>query len=166
MHVIALPGRNPQTEVWLRSVLMESALPSDGIIRYRHWDSAVDADADIEAQRLDNLSPALVVAKSLGTVIAARAFCIHQFRPRAAILIGTPYSANNPEDLVCLQQLAEGVETLFIQQVEDPGGPASQLATSLRLSRSEVAAVPGNDHLYTDITVLAAIIQRWKEKTL
>ena len=165
MNVIALPGRNQHTESWLRSVLLEAALPVDGMLRYRHWDSAVDADADYEAKRIANLSPALVIAKSLGTVIAARAFFKARFRPHSAVLIGTPYSAIDPKDLVCLQQLAEGANTLFIQQTEDPGGTASQLAASLRLEKSNVVAVPGNDHLYTDIPALAAIIQDWREKT-
>ena len=166
MQLVALPGRNRQTEEWLRAVLTESALPTNGIVRYRHWESAVDADADFEAQCLASRSPALVIAKSLGTVVAARAFCIHQFRPQSAILIGTPFSAFGPKDLASVQQLAQGVETLFIQQAEDPGGSASQLGDSLRLSKPNVASVPGNDHLYADIAALAAIIQKWKSKAL
>ncbi|MFA6313994.1 MAG: hypothetical protein WCV99_18855 [Sterolibacterium sp.] len=166
MNVIALPGRNQQTESWLRSVLLEAELPVDGMLRYRHWDSAVDADVDFEAERLANQTPALVIAKSLGTVIAATAFCLHQFRPQGVILIGTPYGALTPEVLVRIRQLALGAETLFIQQTEDPGGPASQIATTLQLSRSEVVSVPGDDHLYTDIAALAVIIKRWKNKAL
>ncbi|MFN7571136.1 MAG: hypothetical protein ACK5TK_06745 [Betaproteobacteria bacterium] len=148
----------------MRSVLAASALPTEGLVRYRHWDNAVDADVDFEAKRLADLSPPLAIAKSLGTVIAARAFCTHRFRPRSAILIGTPYGAGEPADLACLRQLAEGVETLFIQQTEDPGGAASRLAASLRLSQSEVTTVPGNDHVYADVQALAAVIREWQRK--
>lgn len=164
MQVIALPGRNEQTEAWLRSVLAESGLPSDGIVRYRHWDGAVDADAEFEARRLSGLSPALVIAKSFGTVVTARALCSHHFRPQSAILIGTPFGAVDPSDLASLQHLAEGVETLFIQQAEEPGGPASALQASLRALQATVAAMAGNDHLYKEVGALATIIQSWMRR--
>jgi predicted alpha/beta-hydrolase family hydrolase len=105
-----------------------------------------------------------VIAKSFGTVVAARAFCEHHFRPQSAILIGTPFSAFDRKDLTSLQQLAEGVETLFIQQAEDPGGAASQIAASLGSSQTHVATVPGNDHHYTEVKALAAIIQEWGKR--
>ncbi|MEZ4650997.1 MAG: hypothetical protein R3E97_19870 [Candidatus Eisenbacteria bacterium] len=163
MQVIGLPGRHPDTESWLRSVLIAAELPVDGIAHYRHWDAAVDADLEWEAQRLCQQTPDLLVAKSLGTAVAARAFAHHQFRPKRAVLIGTPYRAFEPGETVLLQRFADDVETLFIQQAEDPGGPASQLATTLQLCRGEVVAVPGSDHLYADTAALAVIVQRWKE---
>lgn len=161
MQLIALPGRNEQTDAWLRSLLTDSRLRSEGIVRYRHWDSAIDADADFEAQRLAGLSPDLVIAKSFGTVVAATAFRSHHFRPQRAILIGAPFSALDPGDLVNLRRLAEGAETLFIQQAEDPGGAASQLGGALRLSQANVVIVPGSDHAYKEVTVLADIIRDW-----
>lgn len=161
MQVIALPGRNVQTDAWLRAILADSSVPSDGIVRYRHWDNAIDADADFEARRLAGLAPDLVIAKSFGTVVAATAFSSHRFRPQSAILIGTPFGALDAEDLIGLQRLAEGAKTLFIQQEEDPGGPASQLGASLRLPQANVVAVPGSDHLYQDVARVAAIIRDW-----
>ena len=164
MEVIALPGRRQETESWLRSVLIAAALPVDAIVRYRHWDAPVAADVEFEAERLFKQTPALLVAKSLGTAIAARAFGHHQFRPKAGVLIGTPYRALDPADAALLRQFVEGVQTLFIQQVDDPGGSASRLAATLELTRGEVIAVPGSDHMYTDTAALAAIIQRWKKR--
>lgn len=160
MQVIALPGRNPKTRSWFRAVLTEAALPVDGIVEYRHWHTEVEADVDVEAKRLHQQQPTLVLAKSLGTVIAAKAYCHHQFRPRAAILIGTPFGARDSDDLTCLQQFANGVETLFIQQTEDPGGAASALAAALQLLQGEVVTVLGNDHLYSDVAAISAIIRR------
>jgi hypothetical protein len=161
MHVTALPGRRSETEAWLRSLLVAAGLPEASVVRYRHWDTDVEASGAFEAARLANQSPQLVIAKSLGTVIAATAFCLHEYRPTAAVLIGTPYAALESSDLHFLQQFAAGVETLFIQQSEDPGGSAAQLRTALQLARGEVAAVPGDDHLYSDTTALAAVLRRW-----
>lgn len=164
MHVTALPGRRSETGVWLRSFLVAAGLPEAGVVRYRHWDTDFEASVPFEAARLANQSPQLVIAKSLGTVIAATAFCLHEFRPAAAVLLGTPYAALGSGDLHFLQLFAAGVETLFIQQSEDPGGSAGQLPAALRLARGEVAAVPGNDHLYSDTTALAAILRRWRQQ--
>ena len=128
MHVTALPGRRSETEAWLRSVLVAAGFPEAVVTRYRHWDTEVEANVAFEAARLANQSPPLVIAKSLGTVIAATAFCLHKFRPTGAVLIGTPYAALESGDLRFLQQFSAAVETLFIQQSEDPGGSAAELA--------------------------------------
>ena len=165
MQVIGLPGRHPDTELWLRAVLIAAELPVLGIAHYRHWDEAVDPDVEWESQLLCEQTPDLLIAKSLGTAIAARAFVYHQFRPKGAILIGTPYRVLDPAEVALLRQFAEGVETLFIQQAEDPGGAASELAATLQLCRGEVVAVPGSDHLYKDTASLADIVQRWTEST-
>jgi pimeloyl-ACP methyl ester carboxylesterase len=161
MQVVSLPGRHPETESWLRSVLLAANLPAEGITRYRHWDAEVEASMSFEAQRLDGLAPSLVVAKSFGTRIAAAAFLHHRFRPRAAVLIGTPYLAVEDEDLALLQQFVNAVGTLCIQQVDDPGGPSEKLAGALKIPSAEVVSVPGSDHMYSDTAALATIIERW-----
>lgn len=74
MQVTALPGRRSETEAWLRSLLVAAELPDAGIVRYRHWDTNVEVSAPFEAARLANQAPQLVIAKSLGTVVAATAF--------------------------------------------------------------------------------------------
>lgn len=164
MHIVALPGRRVETETWLKSLLVASRYPDVQVTHYRHWDAGAEASVAFEAARLSNLSPQLVVAKSLGTIIAAAAFSLHEFRPASAILIGTPYSAIVNSDLHLLREFAADVETLFIQQTEDPGGSAAQLATALQVNRGEVVEVPGSDHLYSDIDALAKIFQRWTKQ--
>jgi hypothetical protein len=161
MRTIALPGRHPQTEAWLRSLLRAAGLPVDELIRYRHWSSAVEASAAAEAERLADAAPSLVVAKSFGTVVAATAFDRHNFRPAGAVLIGTPYEAIAAEDLELLRRLARGLPTLFIQQSDDPGGPASRLATTLDVPDGAVAEVPGDDHLYQDVASVSLLIRTW-----
>jgi|GEM_PF-2598789 len=154
MQVVALPGRRSETESWLRQLLLAAGLHDAVVVRYRHWDSDVEARVPFEAARLAEQAPQLVVAKSLGTVIAATAFAHHGFRPAAAVLIGTPFEAIDADALDLLRQFACGVETLFIQQREDPGGAADQLLEALQLTRGRVAAVAGNDHLYLDTAAL------------
>ena len=141
-------------------------LPEQGVVRYRHWNSEVDASASYEASRLENQAPQLVVAKSLGTVIAAIAHRDHRFRPATAVLVGTPFQAIESDELVALQQFAAGVETLFIQQSEESGGSAASLSAALGLVRGEVASVPGSDHMYSDTSALVTAIGRSKRRPL
>lgn len=166
MQVVALPGRNSATEPWLRDLLLAAGLPDSGVVRYRHWDSDTEASVDFEAARFADRSPQLVVAKSMGTVIAATTYGQHGFRPAAAVLIGTPFQAIDADGLGLLQNFARGVETLFIQQIEDPGGSAAMLHDALQLTRGEVAAVPGDDHLYRDTAALVEALRPWAARPL
>ncbi len=166
MQLVALPGRSNGTEAWLRSVLAAAELPDDGVVRYRHWETDVEPDVEFEASRLTGQTPQLVVAKSLGTIVAATAFDLHKFRPRAAILIGMPYQPLPSVERRLVQQLAQGISTLFIQQVEDPGGSAAELRGALGLTNNEVVAVPGADHLYSDTSALGAIVKQWMQNRL
>ncbi len=161
MQVVALPGRTSGTEAWLQDVLRAAGLPAGGILRYRHWDSEADASVELEASRLEGQTPRLVVAKSMGTIIAATAFDLHKFRPRAAILIGTPYAPMPAAVRRLMSKFSQGVSTLFIQQAQDPGGSAAELPAALELVSGEVLAVPGADHLYSDTTALGAILKQW-----
>jgi alpha-beta hydrolase superfamily lysophospholipase len=166
MDVVALPGRSRETEVWLNSLLRAAHHPAAKVIRYRHWDTDVEADVAFEAKRLYEESPQLVVAKSLGTVIAATAHGSNKFRPAFAVFIGTPFAALQEQDIRLLRQFAAAVPTLFIQQAQDPGGPAGELAGALQLRSGNVVEVPGNDHLYLDIDALAGIMRNWEEQQL
>lgn len=164
MNVTALPGRRSETAAWLKGVLVAAGFPEAVVTRYRHWDTALEASVAFEAARFANQAPPLVIAKSLGTVIAATAFCLHQFRPSAAVLIGTPYAALESRDVGFLRQFSASVRTLFIQQSADPGGSAAELAGALHLARGEVVAIPGDDHLYSDAVALASLIQHWRRQ--
>jgi hypothetical protein len=161
MQVVALAGRNAQTESWLRSVLAAAALSDARVLKYRHWTSDAEADVGFEASLLANLSPDLVVAKSFGTAVAATAYRSATFRPKAAVFIGTPFLAAGEEGLSDLIEFAQNIETLFIQQSEDPGGSASALTSALSLMRGTVKAVPGSDHLYQDVGLVASLIRSW-----
>ncbi len=164
MHITALSGRRIESEAWLNALLAASNYPEVVVTRYRHWETGAEADVAFEAARLANQAPQLVIAKSLGTVIAASAFCQYEFHPTKAIFIGAPYAAIGHGESQFLRRFAASIDTLFVQQAQDPGGSAAGLATSLQLSRGEVVEVPGSDHLYSDTNALALILCRWIKK--
>jgi hypothetical protein len=146
MLITALSGRRIETEAWLKGLLVEAKYPEAKVTRYRHWDIDAEASVAFEAARLATQSPQLVIAKSLGTVIAATAF--------------------NLNEVQFLRRFAASVNTLFIQQEQDPGGSADSLAAALQVNRREVVEVPGNDHLYSDTAALASILGHWTKQCL
>jgi hypothetical protein len=163
MLTIALAGRRHETADWARSVLDALSLPADALVQYRHWISPDEASVDFEAQRLTEQKPDLLIAKSFGTNVAATAYCDNELRPRTAILIGVPFAPMTDHELGRMHRFATGQPTLFIQQGEDPGGAARALPQALKVEASTVASVPGNDHLYADVPLLAEIIRAWPE---
>lgn len=146
----------------MRALLVATGFPQAEIVRYRHWDHSVAPDVSYEAGRLRNRVARLVVAKSLGTLVAASAFGSCSFRPDAAILIGTPVRNLGAEHLRLYGNLADQVPTLFIQQTTDLVGSYADLCAKVRtFARAEVAEVPGSDHLYGDTSELVAVIKPW-----
>ena len=166
MRITALPGRRIETEAWLKGLLVAAKYPDAKVTRYRHWDTDEEASVAFEAERLSSQSPQLVIAKSLGTVIAATAYSLHQFRPAFAVLIGTPYDALKDDEFQFLRRFAASVHTLFIQQAQDPGGSADRLVVALKVNRSSVVEVPGNDHLYSDTNASVSLLDRWTKQYL
>jgi len=164
MELLGLPGRNPETEAWMAGLLDALGLGAGETVHYRHWDDGGEPDVTGEAQRLAGLEPELVIAKSMGTLVAATAHAMHDFRPRAAVLIGSPIGHLPKEVLMVYMELGNVVPTLFIQQEEDFTAPfAAVEALAGRCRLSEAVAVPGSDHVYADVDALVRRIQRWRK---
>jgi pimeloyl-ACP methyl ester carboxylesterase len=164
MEVLGLPGRNPETEAWMAGLLGALGLGAGRTAHYRHWDDGGEPDITGEAQRLSGLEPDLVIAKSMGTLVAVTAHSMHDFRPRAAVLIGSPIGDPAPEVLMLYTGLANAVPTLFIQQEEDVVAPFSAVEAVAKRSRlGEAVVVPGSDHVYADVDALVSLIERWRD---
>jgi len=161
MPAVALSGRSPNTAPWMLSVLRLVGLPDDRLVQYRHWSNHQEASLEHEASLLCGLAPALVIAKSFGTNVAALAHENGAFAPNAAVLIGTPFSPMNEQELTRLRSFAGRQPTLFIQQEFDPGGGAALLSEVVRANTATIAAVAGNDHLYNNVEELARTILGW-----
>lgn len=167
MEVLGLPGRNPETEDWLRSLCARLGLVPTEVMRYRHWDQPVPADAGFEAHRLAGRGVELVIGKSLGTLVTALAHAAGSFRADSAILIGVPLRGLDELQLDAYRRLATAVPTLFVQQSLDFTGSHAELSNWARsLERATVVEVPGSDHAYADLDALAAVIGPWLAERL
>ncbi len=150
------------TKKWMQDLL--SALTEDPlgfkIHEYRHWSDNSDADVDYEASCLKNISVDIVIAKSLGTLIATHAFDSFHFTPKNAVLIGTPLKRHSPDNYGLLNKFVESVPTLFIQQTSDFHGSCRDLREVVQTCQNAIITeVPGDDHIYNDIDELQRIIK-------
>ncbi|WP_293452710.1 hypothetical protein [Phenylobacterium sp.] len=147
----------------MRALVAALARPGDEarVLDYAFWaGDFVNPDLDGEARLAAGWRPDVVVAKSIGCLVAAAACADHGLAPRACVLIGAPVNrllAEARGDL--LARHAARAPTLFIQQAEDPTGSLAELA---RLVPGQaVREASGADHLYADIPELVGLIEAW-----
>lgn len=164
MDLIALPGRNPETEDWMRELTdgLDLGQSRARIFRYRHWDDGGEPDVAHEASRVEFSGDGIVVAKSLGSLVLLAAVSASGTRPSRAILIGLPFVRYSPEAKQRLVELASKIPVLIIQQTEDFNGAFADVEAAIgAASRVTLVEVAGNDHVYRDTAELRSIVQGW-----
>lgn len=167
MHILALPGISQKTEKWANNLLAELAAPESTMTvqRYLHWDCG-DGEQCLkfadEVERLRGLAVDLLVAKSLGTMIGLAACAKQIIAPQRAVLIGTPVSGFK-ENNMNLREMADlGIPCVYIQQVHDIVGPAAAMKKEIDgLPGVQLIEIPGDNHQYKDLKLLARHIKRW-----
>jgi hypothetical protein len=162
MKILGLPGMRSETEAWMQSLMSALQIPSIDyeITKYRHWSADDKPSIEHEASCFAKTSVECVIAKSLGVSIVIRAFDIYKCKPRRAIFIGIPLSPLKAKNYGPLFRFVNVVPTLFIQQASDPNGSSEDLKEILQAYQNvTIVEVPGDDHLYSDIEKLQAIIQ-------
>jgi alpha/beta superfamily hydrolase len=158
-EVLGLPGRNKETESWMMALLAACGVADAEVARYRHWQRDVEPNVAREADEYPVAGRALVVAKSMGTMVllAAAENCF----PSRAVLIGVPINAYTDDQIEGLRMLADRIPCLFIQQVDDFTGSAATLQEVLGESAT-VRVIAGADHVYADVDGLAVLITDWQ----
>ena len=157
--VLGLPGRNPETENWLASLLETLGEHDAEVARYRHWQNDSDPDVDSEATAHPVAGRKLVVAKSMGTMVLLAS--AEQGDPDRAVLIGVPVHGYAEAQIDALQALARRRPCLFIQQTDDFTGSAATLREILG-EGVVLEEVAGSDHIYADVDELASLISNWQ----
>jgi len=163
LHIVALPGRDRQTEAWMRDLIDALAQPDATVraLHYRHWDTGAAPSFDAEAATIAGLEPDLAVAKSMGTLVSVAAFGAHAFRPKRAVFIGTPFNHFGAY-AATMRDFCRAVPTLFIQQTADVTTRFDELTRALGdIDGATFAEVPGSDHVYSDVQALARLVRDW-----
>jgi predicted alpha/beta-hydrolase family hydrolase len=150
----------------MQALLADLGEPDARIQRYGFWAQADTPDPDIapEIEAVAASGADLILAKSIGSLIAMLARREHGLAARAYVFIGAPVkrlSAMGRLDLLAEQ--AAAAPTLFMQQTADPTGSFAELAAALPAS-AMVREIAGGDHIYADTGDLAALITAWRSR--
>ena len=163
MTALALPGRKPSTLAPTRALVEALGFDAQILRPHSFWAAADVTNPDITPDVADVAASGaeLVIAKSIGALIAMTAWRDHGFRPRACLFVGTPLRRLEQLELIpLLRDFAAATPVLFIQQTADFNGPFAELA-QLVGPPGEIAEIPGRDHAYEDIAAIAPRARAW-----
>jgi hypothetical protein len=166
MNIFALPGISPKTEKWAANLLKEFEAPGKtmAVQHYAHWDCDDSACLSLanEVERLRGCEVDLLIAKSLGVMIGLTACSKAILSPQRIVCIGTPVTSFHEENLDFRQLVANlGIPSLFIQQIHDIVGSSASLQEEISgISLAELIEIPGDNHQYKDLKLLARHIKK------
>lgn len=161
MNILLLGGNSPRHYQWIRDLgaVLIDAGHTVLLHDYAHWSTGAPlADMPTEITRLEalieNEKDYIVIAKSIGTVIATLAVNQGVLRPKKCLLLGVPITgiaADTPGFAASVSALPR---TVFVQNESDPYGSAEALLSFLELCHPaayELDVVFNNDtHDYVD----------------
>jgi len=162
MKLLALPGKSQTTYQWFSTILnaIEIGATKSAIQKYECWlTTQEELNLAVESEKAKAWKPDIVMAKSLGTIVALAAFAENS-KNKKFVFIGTPIHIYNSEWLGILKKLILESDVLFIQQRFDRAGTAEDLRTVLA-ETCTIKEVSGSDHLYNDIAALKKAIESW-----
>lgn len=167
MDALLLPGNSPRHAAWVQELKQALAPHFDRVEaqQYKHWQTAVgNTDVDYEIgvaqQTAERLNQYMVIAKSIGTVIAIKATANKNLQPEKLILLGVPLYGGMPKDLfgAWLQHIT--VPIVFVQNTHDPLGSFSDVKSAFENTGSHVSFIelPGDTHSYVDFNAITKLI--------
>jgi hypothetical protein len=165
MKLLGLPGRKSSTYEPMIDLVgrLDLGQTETVVRRYGFWlaEDVENPDTGPEVDAVAASGADIVVAKSMGTLLTMLACERGGFAPRRCVFIGLPLRRLREfgrTDLIAAQ--CARAPTLFIQQSADFNGPHAELA-DLVAGRAIVEEVPGGDHVYGDLDLLARLIHSW-----
>lgn len=165
MNILILGGESPRHYDWVRQVAsaLQPHCEKVAYLDYRHWASGGGIDIEHEivqvAQLAKGLGEYIVVAKSIGIVIASLAAGRSLLHPTKCIFLGLPLGAVERVPEVRLS-FAKLPLTTFMQNTHDPLGSAAEVKAYVSAASHEqliFLETPGNTHDYSDFELLVKL---------
>ena len=167
MKVLGLPGRKPETLAQMQGLIerLEIGQTQAAVRPHSFWDRTDVSNPDVspDALAVSSRGADLVISKSIGNLILMLARDRHGFAPQACVFLGTPLARFIPEGWIpLLEAHCAAVPTLFIQQTADYNGAYRDVAALVsRHHLCTAREIPGDDHLYEDLELIAPLIEAW-----
>jgi hypothetical protein len=167
MNVLILGGESPRHYQWVRDVakVLQPRFSSVHFLDYRHWSNggATDIEYEITAatKLAEGMEEYIIVAKSIGTVIAMLGIGRGLLHPQRCVFMGLPLGAvRRIPDVV--PYVAKLPPTTFVQNEHDPLAAATEVATFIDIHGNKDASIvitPGETHDYINFNQIATLAQ-------
>jgi predicted alpha/beta-hydrolase family hydrolase len=132
---------------------------------YRHWQNGeewadVEYEITVAKEKVRDLSPYIIIGKSIGTAIAARGVAEGVLHPEKIILLGVPIKGGVPAKSLIewLKQIT--IPVVIVQNTADPLGSFVEVKSSLENTNNNLSFVElaGETHDYVDFEAIARLI--------
>lgn len=171
MKAMILGGNSPRHKQWIREVAgaLEPAFEEVLVHDYASWadGSTTDVPSEIEAikQATAQWDKFVIVAKSIGTVVATFGVASGELKADACVFMGVPLSVVKAEFANGFGLALERLPCVeFIQNEFDPYGSAAELEGYVKLHDPQaytLTTVEHNDtHKYLDMQLIAGITSK------
>ncbi len=167
MNALLLPGNSPHHKKWIEDLKDFLAPYFETVVtqHYQHWESG-EAWANIEyevasaKEKSQHLSPYIIIGKSIGTIITARAVADATLHPKKIILLGVPLKITDAFDQFIQDLKQTTIPVIIAQNSADPFGSFANLKNALNDTGNNVSVIelPGETHDYNDFAAIAKLI--------
>jgi len=167
MNALILPGNSLRHREWGKDLAV-AVTPLFGTVHmheYRHWDTGEpEADTDYELEQLQKLTALggyVIIAKSIGTVIAAIGIERGVLTPTHCLFMGIPLNVVDQLKLD-FADMMKNLPSTVIQNTSDPYGSFADVSTQL-MSPTNAGSFslienPGDTHDYLDFDQIKQLI--------
>lgn len=169
MNAIILPGESKQSnKQWVKNLgrALQSQFEETTVIDYDHWNSATEVNFDQEKSKLERIiqnmtEPYAIIAKSMGTAIAATLITEEKARPEYCVFAGLPLQKDETSKYE-LETALKGynIPTIILQNQDERFIKPEQLRAilaKLQATHCTVIIGQGSEHRYTIPQIVEAV---------
>lgn len=165
MHLYVLGGNSARNKPWAHSLqgVLDSLVDGSEVHDYAHWESgepSIDIDKELAAlsKKINASDEYMFVAKSMGTVLAAKGIAAGILSPKLCVFMGIPLRAIAQDSIPFGQWLQHcPAKIVILQNSHDPLGSAAEIQDYLvqhNITDRQVTELDGKTHDYPDLNRL------------
>jgi len=172
LNLLILPGNSARHKQWLRDAQTALAPFFDTILvlEYRHWESSdnktnLEYEVNAAKELVSGWKEYVVLAKSIGTVIATVAHQEGKLAAESYVFLGLPLPLIK-DDAGFYPQLQALQNVIIFQNSHDPFGSSNAVGEYIASGKANMAVieVPGSTHDYVDFVTYASHLLRFPHK--
>ena len=150
--IVLLGGNSSENKDWIERISRLLPFPTHTVV-YEHWkNNAQLINLDTEVNRLEQLAPTIIFAKSVGILVTLKGAFERKVSPERCIFAGVPLHWSKKNNFPLEQWLLNWkIPTTFIQNSHDPAGSVEELKLLLEdcnVKNFKLTTLRGETHDY------------------